>query len=1080
MASATVYDGVLPRDGARTGVFEGQKLWFSRNVPMRSRFMHQAESNGAEIVVEEKHADVLLVDHAKKPAAPGTHSYQYVELSVRNGLLEDLADHAVGVTDRANRPVGSITTASKGERTPFTAADDQFLWDWIKPYAEAGGAAAGNEIYKQLEKANPRHTFQSWRDRWLKYVSTQDRQRPPVTPDRQTIANIFDMSQSPTASELEEKPFKGRFSDFTTSDARMLFKAANNILGTDEEDLPESWQKVAGAYGPHSAREWRSFFEHEVKDVCLRQVEQRKKVKKDRQGDPSDKPSNEPQRADGPEGGNDETEENQDPGPGPQVDRTESGRSSVPADQREHERPPLKEQETKMPTKVEIAQMYSLSPQFVTQSSSVSHLPLKNRSSPKRPTGRPRKYPRDESRRESRDQGVQTSPIRELTQNSPAISPSSRANHPQCPEFRPVTPTTSRQPGPNEARKRSATKGTNSNENSQESISSAGEAIGAVDGSIAIERTKDRGTQDQQASSPLKRKRVVSEEESDMRNPVMPSIEDILENPQSKRSKRIHTSTTVHDEIYSTPAAEATVIKRNVKIEISELLTDEDVDGLDLPIIRPTGTSSTSSGDEGMFISEDETPTQKAVPPKVHAPTPPPPSKLSATRDISHPVSMSMSPSEDPSVRDLEAVRQEILKPEMLGGEEVSTERQDLVDDNDPQTSPLSLKLVSSDAIEPESPGPDAATREDSPEESDEIYETAPPDQRRSEEVFETAPQYHTQPNHGGEEDKILEVAESESEDEDSVDSEAIIIIRESEIGGEQTTKLYRSTRHETSRIETQDLFDPIPHPGDSLADLFAIPDPEGGWTTIEDDEAKSSGLDEDRNGREKEGSDVDEGEELSPSRPFLPQQKAVTTAASNLSSPPQRTQGSPPPTRSAPQPKTHPRPQSPKPQAQSTLQSQIMAYLSTQLSSNPHTSEIHLISAIQATCFSISLVPRVYHSLSSGHGLPKNMKGCWTDKDDEILGRSKRAEVAKLEGKHGPSGVRRRIAWLFGDDDAAGREEEEDTIVARSTSGSKQPERRRQRLVPVVVIDDRTDDDEEEGEFWRSAGYRTSKSPAG
>ena len=175
MASATVYDGVRSTDASRTGVFDGQKLWFSRNVPMRKHIMELAESNGAEIVAEEKHADVLLVDHVKKPAAPGTHSYRYVELSVRNGQLEDLADHAVGVADRANRPVGSIATASKGGRTPFTEADDQFLWKWIQPFKEVGGALGGNEIYKQLEKANPRHTFQSWRDRWLKYVSLQKR-----------------------------------------------------------------------------------------------------------------------------------------------------------------------------------------------------------------------------------------------------------------------------------------------------------------------------------------------------------------------------------------------------------------------------------------------------------------------------------------------------------------------------------------------------------------------------------------------------------------------------------------------------------------------------------------------------------------------------------------------------------------------------------------------------------------------------------------------------------------------------------------------------------------------------------------
>ena len=124
----------------------------------------------------EKQADILFVDHARKNQAPGTHSYRFIELSIRNGQLEDLDAHAVGSATRVQRTVGSTVTAPKKGRNHFTDAEDQWLWNMIKPYMDAGGNWKGNEIYKQLERINSRHTYQSWRDRLIKYVIHQNRQ----------------------------------------------------------------------------------------------------------------------------------------------------------------------------------------------------------------------------------------------------------------------------------------------------------------------------------------------------------------------------------------------------------------------------------------------------------------------------------------------------------------------------------------------------------------------------------------------------------------------------------------------------------------------------------------------------------------------------------------------------------------------------------------------------------------------------------------------------------------------------------------------------------------------------------------
>lgn len=111
------------------------------------------------------------MDHARKEALPGTcvdhqhhhcetvailiaapsHSYRYIENSVRNGILEDLDDHRVGHAEGRVRSVGSIIQPPKGTRNKYTQDDDRILWDWVHETPQKGGGTDGNEIYKQLE-----------------------------------------------------------------------------------------------------------------------------------------------------------------------------------------------------------------------------------------------------------------------------------------------------------------------------------------------------------------------------------------------------------------------------------------------------------------------------------------------------------------------------------------------------------------------------------------------------------------------------------------------------------------------------------------------------------------------------------------------------------------------------------------------------------------------------------------------------------------------------------------------------------------------------------------------------------------
>ncbi|RMD43407.1 hypothetical protein DV735_g1742, partial [Chaetothyriales sp. CBS 134920] len=281
------------------GLFAGMKFWLSALVPDRQNLLARAQLHGAEIVKLEKQADVRFVDHARKHQPPGTHSYLFIEESIRNGKLARLEDHAVGPASRVDRPVGSRVTAPRRRRVPFTEADDRFLWEHVAPLKRAGGDWKGNEIYKQLEDINPRHTFQSWRDRFLKYVETtlvaadpvpdttvlDERNDRPHTPSLHTPSHTpsphtpsspgSQQKLPPTSSppdaltpESQRTPGANRepavfipseLRGFPVKVANLMYIAALQILTCSPEECEEGWSDYARHSG-HPVEEMKALF----------------------------------------------------------------------------------------------------------------------------------------------------------------------------------------------------------------------------------------------------------------------------------------------------------------------------------------------------------------------------------------------------------------------------------------------------------------------------------------------------------------------------------------------------------------------------------------------------------------------------------------------------------------------------------------------------------------------------------------------------------------------------------------------------------------------------------------------------
>ncbi|KAL8941507.1 MAG: hypothetical protein Q9216_002189 [Gyalolechia sp. 2 TL-2023] len=265
-----IYTGITDAAGMKGQLFKGKKFWLSQKVPQRKRFIEEVKANGGDITPLEKEADIKIVDHARKEQLPGMYSYRYIEDSVRNGALEALEEHAVGPSKGTVRTAGSTMQPPRLARTKFTPEDDQILANWVHEHKRNGGATSGNEIYKQLEAKYPRHPWQSWRDRWVKYSKslphpTSIPQNAPPTPPAERTG---DANEPPTIS----KPHQASSKPFTERDGENLLEVGPDIMNIRPERSDEAWQRWAeNRDNPedHTAQHWEDFWERTIRPIYL-------------------------------------------------------------------------------------------------------------------------------------------------------------------------------------------------------------------------------------------------------------------------------------------------------------------------------------------------------------------------------------------------------------------------------------------------------------------------------------------------------------------------------------------------------------------------------------------------------------------------------------------------------------------------------------------------------------------------------------------------------------------------------------------------------------------------------------------
>ncbi|KAI7011153.1 hypothetical protein KC355_g5873 [Hortaea werneckii] len=293
------------------GLFEGLSFFLVQRLPSRSHFVDTIKANGGRVVKLEQQADYVIADHVRKDCPPGSISYTLIDSAIRHGAVPDPDDH------RAGPPVGSIrdvasSVPGKQTRRAFTAEDDKVLWQWVQKAEEQGGSVKGNDIYKHLEAHNPRHTFQAWRDRYIKKLmgnppagcarsstspaaskakdghksASEGQGRAGATeddsPERENNAlerkefklprSSQQASSKPAPSQSPEKQ-GAPAPEFDETDFEALMGEADDIYRLHKSQVRDAWKAWAEAFPKHSAKRWRKFWEHQVKPEYLRMVE---------------------------------------------------------------------------------------------------------------------------------------------------------------------------------------------------------------------------------------------------------------------------------------------------------------------------------------------------------------------------------------------------------------------------------------------------------------------------------------------------------------------------------------------------------------------------------------------------------------------------------------------------------------------------------------------------------------------------------------------------------------------------------------------------------------------------------------
>ncbi|KAK3692964.1 TRF2-interacting telomeric protein/Rap1 C terminal domain-containing protein [Podospora appendiculata] len=111
-------------------------------------------------------------------------------------------------SDDAQEPLPPV----KLSRTGFTKEDDWILAEYVKQHPQSGvGGQGGNTIYRKFAEEHPHHTWQSWRDRWVRHGHKfSDLPRPPDDQATKRAARLSSTAALNSDASSEQTPHRVR------------------------------------------------------------------------------------------------------------------------------------------------------------------------------------------------------------------------------------------------------------------------------------------------------------------------------------------------------------------------------------------------------------------------------------------------------------------------------------------------------------------------------------------------------------------------------------------------------------------------------------------------------------------------------------------------------------------------------------------------------------------------------------------------------------------------------------------------------------------------------------------------------
>ena len=267
---AVVYTDMDDSAGVQGGIFDGLKFFIVQRVPQRSHYVSLVETNGGSVVKLEAQADYLVADHVRHDAPPGSLSYKFIETAIKEGSVPEDESKFLAGRPKSTTPITTNTLSSrKATRTPFTTDDDKILYKWVQKANNSGLALQGNKIYQILAAHNDRHTYQSWRDRYVKALAS----RPPSGWEHHPDESLPSLASSIADLSSTALPRSTPVVRPSTSPTKTIPKAREKFTAEDDEELiswvrraynkgealqgNELYKKLAAKNPRHSYQSWR-------------------------------------------------------------------------------------------------------------------------------------------------------------------------------------------------------------------------------------------------------------------------------------------------------------------------------------------------------------------------------------------------------------------------------------------------------------------------------------------------------------------------------------------------------------------------------------------------------------------------------------------------------------------------------------------------------------------------------------------------------------------------------------------------------------------------------------------------------